>query len=359
VGGSVARHKGQAGRQDAPTVLIVDDDQDIVDALLELLAMAGYRASAARSGAAALRQTAQARPDIVLLDLGLPDIDGLELCGQLRDDARWNVVTIIGLTARGRLADRVIGLRRGLDDYVTKPFRSAELLARLEASLRHSRRERDTSPSTLLPGNGAIERALARELDGGRDFAVCYFDVDRFKSYNDRYGFNAGDGVIRAVAGIGQQALAGLSGGFLGHIGGDDFVAVVAPEEAERFCLALLDSFDAVVQASYSREDLARGSTEVVDRGGTTRTSPLIGLSVAVVVQSGRRYRHVGELGRASAEIKAYLKQRGGGFLIDRRGRGALNRPVAAPGHDPLVASQRASGSPMSSSTALQASASV
>jgi diguanylate cyclase (GGDEF)-like protein len=252
----------------------------------------------------------------------------------------------------------VAGLRRGLDDYVTKPFRSAELLARLEASLRHSRRERDTSPLTLLPGNAAIERELAQWLESGVDFAVCYFDIDRFKSYNDRYGFNAGDAVIRAVAEIGQQSLADRPTSFLGHIGGDDFVAVVRLDDAERFCSALLTRFSAIVDASYSPEDLERGSIEVVDRGGALQAVPLVGLSVAVVVQCDRRYRHVGELGRAAAEIKSYLKQHGGGFLIDRRrGASALVGPPQRP--DPSPTPQRGSGSPISDSTALQASASV
>jgi DNA-binding response OmpR family regulator len=340
-------------------VLVVEDDPDVVDALMELLARAGYRATAARTGAAALRLAGEVRPDVVLLDLGLPDIDGLDLCGQLRGDARWNVVAIIGLTARSRVTDRVAGLRRGLDDYVTKPFRSAELLARLEASLRHSRRERDTSPLTLLPGNVAIERALTERLASSQEFAVCYFDVDRFKAYNDRYGFNAGDDVIRAVAGIGQEALATVPGGFLGHIGGDDFVAVVPPDDAEGFCAGLLERFGPIVGASYSQADLARGSTDVVDRSGTLQTLPLIGLSVAVVVQSGRRYRHLGELSRAAAEIKTYLKQRGGGYMIDRRrgSTGSTGAPATSP--SPVELAQRASGSPISDSTALQASASV
>ena len=166
--------------------------------------------------------------------------------------------------------------------------------------------------------------------------------------------------MIRAVAEIGQQTLADGSGGFLGHIGGDDFVAVVRPDDAERFCAALLARFEAVVRASYSRADLERESIEVVDRGGALRTSPLIGLSIAVVVQSDRRYRHIGELSRAAAEIKTYLKQQGGGFLIDRRrGPSSLAGPAARSGPAPAAAAQRASGSPISDSTTLQASASV
>ena len=255
-------------------MLVIDDDRDVADALVDLLSWAGYQTTVAHSGAMALLLADEARPDVVLLDLGLPDVDGLDLCTRLRSDARWNVVTIIGLTARSRLADRVDGLRRGLDDYVTKPFRSVELLARIDASLRHSHRERDTSPLTLLPGNAAIERALVQRLESGTDFAVCYFDVDRFKSYNDRYGFNAGDAVIRAVAEIGQLTLADGSDGFLGHIGGDDFVAVVRPDEAERFCVGLLARFEAVVRASYSQADFERGAVEVVDRTGLLSMSP-------------------------------------------------------------------------------------
>ena len=78
-------------------MLVIDDDRDVADALVELLSWAGYQTTVAHSGAMALRLADEARPDVVLLDLGLPDVDGLDLCTRLRSDARWNVVTIIGL----------------------------------------------------------------------------------------------------------------------------------------------------------------------------------------------------------------------------------------------------------------------
>lgn len=312
------------GRGDGTTtpdhILVVEDDPFISDALEEVLREFGYEVTIAPTGASALDAMQSDRPDLVLLDLTLPDVDGLDLCRQLRADPRYNAVPVIALTARDHLNDRVAGLREGLDDYLTKPFNIAELAARLDANLRRSRRELHTSPLTLLPGNRDIEATLAARLAAGRDFAVCYLDIDNFKPYNDRYGFAAGDQIIRAVADLIQRAIGEYNDGFPGHIGGDDFVVVLDPDDAEPFCQRVIAGFEGLLPTAYPPEDFARGEIDAEDRAGNKRSFPLVALSIACVVQQNGHYRHVGELSRAAAEIKSFLKkQPGSSYLVDRR----------------------------------------
>lgn len=116
-------------------VLVVDDEPTIGDILSRYLRRAGYQTELAASGEDALRSATTARPDLVVLDLMLPDIDGLEVMRRLRQHDREHTAIIL-LTARGEASDRVIGLRLGADDYVVKPFSPAELVARVDAVLR-------------------------------------------------------------------------------------------------------------------------------------------------------------------------------------------------------------------------------
>jgi diguanylate cyclase (GGDEF)-like protein len=302
-------------------ILVVEDDPFISDALEEVLQEFGYEVTVASTGHGALESMQARRPDLVLLDLTLPDVDGLDLTRQLRGDPRWNAVPIIALTARDHLNDRVAGLREGLDDYLTKPFNIAELAARLDANLRRSRRELHTSPLTLLPGNRDIEATLSSRLASGENFAVAYCDLDNFKPYNDKYGFAQGDVIIRALADAIQRAVADMDDALPGHIGGDDFVVVIRPEDAERFCQRVIQDFEEVLPKAYPPEDYARGEVEAQDRSGVSRTFGLVSLSIACVVQSSGNYKHVGELSRAAAEVKSYVKKLdGSNYMIDRRG---------------------------------------
>lgn len=127
-------------------VLVVDDEPTIGDVVSRYLERAGYDTDVADNGTRALEQAAANRPDVVVLDLMLPDIDGLEVMRRLRQQDRERTAIIL-LTARGEESDRVIGLRLGADDYVVKPFSPAELVARVDAMLRRL----DHSPATEAP----------------------------------------------------------------------------------------------------------------------------------------------------------------------------------------------------------------
>ena len=149
----------------ASAVLVVEDDETIGESLAAVLRNEGYDVRLTTDAAGALARADEAAPDVVLLDLGLPDADGLTVCRQLR--ARFEAVRIIVVTARADEADVVVGFDTGADDYVTKPFRLAELMARVRAQLRKPAGANGND--TILIGDLCVDRRARRALVAGTE----------------------------------------------------------------------------------------------------------------------------------------------------------------------------------------------
>src|SRR5919197_767212 len=210
-------------------VLIADDDRDIVRFVEVNLKLEGFRVATAHDGDDALAKALSLAPNLVLLDVMMPRMDGYEVCSRLRADGRSAHIPVIMLTAKSLSADKVLGLTAGADDYIIKPFDPMELVARVKTTLRRASEMRALSPLTGLPGANRIEDELVRRMERDTAMAVVYADLDNFKSFNDRYGFLRGDEVISLAAQVLRLAAQESAGpdGFVGHIGGDDFVAIV------------------------------------------------------------------------------------------------------------------------------------
>ena len=142
-----------------PTVLLVEDEQSIAEPFASALTRSGFRAAIARTGAEALAKAAELQPDVVLLDLALPDADGRDVCRRLRMDSD---VPIIMVTASGSVTDRVVGLELGADDYVVKPFATGEVVARIRAVLRRGRGREPETPQELTVMSLRIDLAARR-----------------------------------------------------------------------------------------------------------------------------------------------------------------------------------------------------
>src|SRR5712692_6339039 len=135
---NVRYNGGGKGNAIMKRILIIEDDRDIVELVRYNLANEGFQVSAASDGSTGLSTLKKSPPDLLLLDLMLPKLSGLEICREIRRDESLNRLPILMLTARGDEADRVVGLEMGADDYVTKPFSPRELLARVKALLRRA-----------------------------------------------------------------------------------------------------------------------------------------------------------------------------------------------------------------------------
>jgi diguanylate cyclase (GGDEF)-like protein len=304
------------------TVLVVDDDPDVARFIETNLAFEGFDVLVARDGAEALQVINEHLPDLALVDVMMPKMDGIEVVRRLRAAAATASLPVIMLTARSLATDKVVGLSAGADDYIVKPFDTLELIARVRSTLRRNADMRAVSPLTGLPGNHRINEEIECRTTSEVSFAVCHVDLDNFKAFNDRYGWLRGDDVIELLAAT--LKLAGAEAGtplpFIGHVGGDDFVVVCTPDQVEALCNRTVERFDAGVLALHESEDVSRGFLAVVDRQGHERHYPLTSVSIGVATTERRQYADHRDVVAVASEMKTVAKARAGSAVaIDRR----------------------------------------
>jgi diguanylate cyclase (GGDEF)-like protein len=303
-------------------ILVVDDDPDIVQFVRVNLELEGFDVDTASDGHQAMRATLTGAPDVVVLDVMMPGMDGLNVLKQLRSHPAAANTSIILLTAKALPEDRVTGLDLGADDYITKPFDINELVARVKAVLRRTKALRDVSPLTGLPGNFRIASELEARIESGDDFALVYADLDNFKAYNDHYGFMRGDQVIKFTVHALLEAAAALEDqtAFVGHIGGDDFVAIILPDQSEEFCRQAISVFDDGVLDYYETADALRGYIEVTDRRGERHAFPIVSVSLGVATNTTREITSQWQASAIAVEMKEHAKRvSGSSYEIDRR----------------------------------------
>lgn len=306
-------------------VLVVDDDPDIARFVEVNLRGDGYVVDIATDGEQGLERALAQPPDLALVDVMMPGMDGFQLVEHLRADPRTSGMSIIMLTAKSLTADKVLGLTAGADDYIIKPFDPVELLARVKGTLRRAEEMRASSPLTGLPGNIRIQDEIAGAVASGRPFALVYADLDNFKAYNDYYGFLRGDAAIKTASGIFQEEARRVAGeaAFVGHMGGDDFVLMVPPERVEDLCHAIIERFDGATGELYEDEDQERGYIEIRSRRGDLQRFPLISISLGVATTERRTFSHREEAVAIATEMKNYAKRsEGSSWAIDRRSSG-------------------------------------
>jgi diguanylate cyclase (GGDEF)-like protein len=308
--------------QPRPKVLIADDDHNLRELLMEAFPKHKFEVYQSADGDETWETVKDLRPDIVLLDIMMPGMDGLEVCRLMRDNPGTRNIPVIMLTAKAQLKDKLEGIESGADDYVTKPFDPLELQARIEMHLRRYLRESDMSPITELPGNKAIDRELEARLESGKRFAFCYADLDDFKAYNDYYGFHAGSEVIRMTGNILAEAVMaqGSADDFLGHVGGDDFIILTSIEKSEPVCREIISRFDERIPSFYQPEDVEKGYIVSVDRRGYVMKFPIMTISISIVHNAYRQLEDSAQVGRIAAELKKYAKDlEGSVYVFDRR----------------------------------------
>jgi diguanylate cyclase (GGDEF)-like protein len=301
-------------------ILIVDDDQDIARILRFRLEKKGYDCVLASNGVEALEVLDNVHPDLVLLDVMMPKMDGFTACREIRRRNASARIPIIMLTAKAGTSDKVNGISEGADDYVVKPFEFDELLARIQMILRRTLENMSANPLTGLPGNQVITRQIEAAIATGTPFAACYADIDHFKAYNDEYGFEAGDQVIKRLAEILSGVVRGRGSSFLGHIGGDDFLFLVDMQSFDDACREIIERFDASIPGYYKPEHRQQGYIESISRQGDRVRYPLMALSIGVVTSEHRAFTDAMQVSNLAAEMKKYAKGIAGSvYRVDRR----------------------------------------
>jgi diguanylate cyclase (GGDEF)-like protein len=291
-------------------LLVVEDDYDVSNMLRIYFDAQGYETIVATRGEEALELCRRKLPSLVVLDILLPDVNGYEVCRQLRRNTRTSHIPIIFLTQKDERSDQVAGLELGADDYITKPFDLQLLLLRVEGALRRAGWLSLTSPVTGLPSSKLIEEQL-RGIMRRKDWSILYLGIDHIGEFNDVYGFVAGDDVLRFAAMLFTEVVdeAGSGTEFVGHIGGDDFVIISTPEAAPQIKALLVQRFNTEVETFYSFRDRERGYIEVEDAAGKVREAPLMTLAVGLVSHDTAPFSDIRQITEVAAEARRRAQQ--------------------------------------------------
>ena len=303
-------------------ILIIDDSELMVKLITDILQGRGYKVVSASDGFQGLRKVAEEKPDLVLLDIVMPGMDGFEVCKILREDPVNNLMPIIMLTAQENEDDKLTGLELGADDYIIKPFNPRELLSRINNTLIRIDRNRWANPLTGLKGNLEIQAEINRRIALNRLFSVIYLDIDNFKAFNDVYGFPCGDRAIKITADIimDNVQMYGSADDFIGHIGGDDFIIVSGPGHVDSLCGNIIKSFDARMPDLYTNADRRNGFISTANRQGRITRYPIMSISLAVITNERRNIVSHIQIGEIAAELKRKAKaMEGSVYIKDRR----------------------------------------
>ncbi len=207
------------------------------------------------------------------------------------------------------------------DDFLKEDASGEEALSRIKLAFARAQRSADNNPLTGLPGNTTILKAIQEKINAEERAAIAYVDLDHFKPFNDRYGFARGDEILRMVARVLTNVILSRYGskGFVGHVGGDDFVFICPLEEIEATCQEIIKDYEALLPNFIDPQDLEKGYFEGEDREGNPRRFPFPSLSIAVVSLTPGRFKHYGEVSAAAAQIKKIVKARSGNvYFVDR-----------------------------------------
>jgi len=308
----------------ASRILLAEDDPHIREILAFQLQRFGYDVIECPDGDVAIAAARSRAPDLALLDVMMPGLDGYEVCRRMRASFLTRHIPIIFLTAKAERDDRMAGLNGGANDYVVKPFDMPELLQRIHNALEWSRQQRSASPLTGLPGNLTIDHEIKGRLERKEPFALLNIDIDSFKSFNDYYGYARGDGTIQAVATILVESAQEFEAAntFIGHIGGDDFVVLCNTDVAEAVAERIVREFDRVAPGLYDPVDRERGHVEVLNRRHVIERFPLMTLTIALVSTDRYEISHQAELNDVAQELKEHGKSISGSVVVgERRGR--------------------------------------
>lgn len=256
-------------------------------------------------------------PDLLVVDLSGNTECGQSIIATLRSDSFFSVIPIIGLLSSIE-SDTVDWERCPLDDFIVLPLNFNEFFSRISLAFFRLKRIFDNNPLTRLPGNTSIQIAIETAL--GTSSAVCYVDINHFKSYNDAFGFSHGDEVIRMTARIIFNAVHDSGGGFCGHIGGDDFVCIVPLDRAESICQTIITHFDMIVLDLFDDATKQRGYYFGTNRKGEEEQIPLLSVAIGIVPMNMPKLQHAAKVSEVAAELKKLAKDSGGSrYVVDNR----------------------------------------
>jgi len=286
-------------------ILVVEDETDIANLLDIFFTNRGYQVETASKGSEALNRTRSSQPDLIILDIMLPDLDGYEICRQLRTVIRTSHIPIVFLSQRDERSDVIAGLEMGADDYVTKPFDMEELGLRVRNAINAHRRTNMTDPRTGLPSARLIEEQL-RKIIRSKGWTYVEIYLQGLPSFRNAYGYVASDEVLRYASLILNEVMNDVGGDrdFVGQAGDQTFVLISYAENASLIISELQRRFDDNIGAHYSFEDFEIGGIRQPD-GSIT---PIVQLTVGTVTSDSGRYSDIREITEAAVQSRLHVQ---------------------------------------------------
>ena len=298
--------------QQGQKILLADDSAAIRFLVSEVLTKAGFTVIEAENGQEAVEKTYKENPDLLILDYEMPYKTGFEVVKEIRSRTGYLNVPIIIFTAVTDKSTKLEGLNLDIDEYLNKPADEDEIVARVKLLLKRSQQKMGSNPLTHLPGNPSIQTKLEQVLQEGKPFAVLYCDLNNFKAFNDKYGFEAGDRVLKNQADIIVKATENIPDSFVGHIGGDDFIVVCPFEFAETIAKKIIAQTDQASPAFYNEEDRKNRYMLSENRKGELEKFPLLAIGIGIVHNQGAPLTSVAQISERGTHLKSLAKQHPG-----------------------------------------------
>jgi len=283
-------------------IMIVDDEPDILSMLQLYFERNNYNVVITHHGEDAVRKAIQSPPDLIILDIVLPDIDGYEVCTRLRQNLHTKYIPIIFLSQRNDRKDKLRGLELGADDYITKPFDIEELLLRVQNTLRRGERESYTDAQSRLPSIRIIEEYL-RDIIKKEGWSFMDIHINQFQPFREKYGFLAASDVLRFVAMLMNEISNqfGSAEDFVGHAGGENFVMITQEANTAQILPELKKRFNEEILTHYNFSDRDQGFVlHAID--GVEVKQKLMTLSIGSVSPSQYRFTDIREITEIAAE---------------------------------------------------------
>jgi DNA-binding response OmpR family regulator len=286
-------------------LLVVEDDMDIANMLKIYFTGMQYDVDVAHRGRDALEKVKHVLPHLIVLDIMLPDIDGYEVCRNLRMSTRTSHIPVIFLTQKDERSDRLQGLELGADDYITKPFDIEELKLRVQGAIRRSERESLTDPRSGLPAGRLIEEQLRRIIRQS-DWALLDIRLNNFEPFKDVYGFVAGDDVVRFASMVLGEVVdeLGTTNDFIGHAGGDNFIIITTNEAAPKIRRKLKERFAAEIQSHYNFIDRQQGFIQAPTTDGRFEKVSFMTFSAVLISPTSHSFADIREITELAAEAR-------------------------------------------------------
>ena len=283
-------------------ILVVEDDFDIANMLRIYFSGQGYSVEVAPRGSDALTVCRRQLPDLIILDIMLPDMDGYAVCRELRTTTRTKHIPIIFLTQKDERSDRIVGLELGADDYITKPFDIEELKLRVGRAIHNYKHTNMTEPTTGLPSGKLIEEELLQLMRMGEDWSLAFVGMDNVQPFIDKYGFVARNEALRFTALLINNVIdeLGTMNDFIGHPGSDTFIIITLSRDVDKLVETLRKRFNQEIQTHYGFQDVEQGGIMMPDGS----TSSLMTLSAGVVSSRNQTFSDIREITEIAAELR-------------------------------------------------------